>query len=217
MNNKHKGRIINTIISVFSGAIKCVLFLLVVLTFINEFLIYSIFTADGAPAYSRLSDYNDYLIALAAIFVSCFAYFSFGLIRKRGLLGVDLLLSVMIVVYIFINFEPWVANIESTTDGYSSLLVNIKVIFYLVLLAMTLVYMIVVCTAALYHFFFNVETITPFASESVYEVKINDKKYKMLEEIQQRMKSLEDSHNSIQEYHSGIRDLYIEKLKLPEG
>ncbi len=217
MNNRSKNKIFKTVISLFSGAIKCALFLLVVLTFINEFLIYSIFTADGAPAYARLSDYNDYLIALAATAVSCFAYFSFGLIRKRGLIGVDILLSIMIVVYIFINFEPWVANIESNTQGYNSLLINIKLIFHLVLLSMTLVYITVVVTASLYHFFFNVETVVSIGSQSVEAYKIDEKKQRLLEEIQLKMGSIEDSHKSIQDYHNEVRGIYIEKLRLHES
>ncbi len=217
MQSRRKRNILGTVFGLFSGAIKCGLFLLVVLAFINEFLIYSIFTADGAPAYARLTDYNDYLIALAATFVACFAYFSFGLIRKRGLLGVDLLLSVMIVVYIFLNFEPWVANIDSGNEGYGMLLINVKLIFHLVLLAMTLVYTIVVCTCALYNFFFSVENTMSFSPGKTTDYKHDEKKYGLLVELQQRMKSLENSHDTIQDYCAGVRDIYKEKLKLHEG
>ncbi len=217
MNSRRKNKIFHTLISLFSGAIKCALFLLVVLTFINEFLVYSMFTANGAPAYARLSDYNDYLIALAATAVACFAYFSFGLIRKRGLLGVDILLSILIVVYIFLNFEPWVANIESTTQGYNSLLINIKLIFQLVLLGMTLVYTTVVVTAALYHFFFRVESVTTLSSQPVNDYKMSDKKRKLLEDVQHKMGSIEDSHKSIQDYNNDVRSIYIEKLRLHES
>ncbi len=194
--------------------IKCGLFILVVLSFINEYLTYAAFNGEGIPAYTRLNDFNSYMIALAVMFVSCFAYFSYGLIRRRGLLSLDILISLMIVSYIFINFEPWVSNIESTTAGYDSLLINIRVVFYAVFLSMTIVYLIVVSTLALYHFFFNVETVNVFNNEKAVEAKINSQKMQKLIEIQRRMAEVEDSHLSTQEYQTMVRQIYSDKLIL---
>ncbi len=195
-------------------SIKCGLFLVVVLSFINEYLVYAAFNGADIPVYTRLNDFNSYMISLAIMFVACFAYFSYGLIRRRGLLSLDILLSLMIIIYIFINFEPWVSNIESTTAGYDSVLINIRVVFYAVFLSMTIVYLIVVCTSALYHYFFNVETVSVFNNDKAIDNMINTQKMQKLAEIQHRMVEVEDSHLSTQEYHSKVRQIYSEKLIL---
>ncbi len=209
--------IIGIAVGVAKFVLKTVMFFLVVFTVINEYLIYSDFVEEGVAVYTRLSDLNDYLIAIGFALASSFAFFAFGLAQNKPILiSIDLLLSLLILFYVLLNYTPWVGEIPSDVEGYQFLLSNIRFVFYAAWAAMAVVYISVVSFKALYVFYFGVDDVSESSNQQFLK-QMEEHKLQKLTELQQNAYSLEGSKLSTQEYQNGIKQLYRDKVRLHDS
>ncbi len=207
----------NAVVYLAKFIIKAVLFFAVVLAIINEYLIFSDLTEFDAAVYTRLSDLNRYLAAVGITLSASFAFFAFGLSHNKPLLlSVDLLLSLLVLFYVLLNYKPWVEIIPSDVEGYTYLLSNIRFVFYAIWAAMSLVYISIISFKTVYIYFFGVEAIHE-SSHETFMKQMQDHKHQKLTELQMTATELEGGRLSTQEYHSGIKQLYLDKVRLHES
>ncbi len=205
------------VINIAKFSLKTMMFFIVVFTVINEYLIYNDFIEEGVAVYTRLSDLNDYLIAIGFALAASFAFFAFGLAQNKPILiSIDLLLSLLILFYVLLNYTPWVETIPSDVEGYQFLLSNIRFVFYAAWASMAVVYISVVSLKALYVFFFGVEDVSE-SSKMAFLKQMEDHKLQKLTELQQDAHALEGGKLSTQEYQHGIKQLYRDKVRLHDS
>ncbi len=206
-----------SIINILKFAIKATLFFLVVLSIINEYLIYSDLGADTVAVYTRLSDFNEYLIAIGFTLATSFAFFAFGLSQNRPLLiSIDLLLSLMILFYVLLNYKPWIDLIPSDVEGYQYLLSNIRFLFYSIWAVSAFCYISIISVKSLYVYFFGVQPIHESSKETFMKQMHGHKQEKLLE-LQMTAFELEGERYTVQEYQEKLRQLYLDKVRLHES
>lgn len=218
MGDRIKNKAASDVFLFIKISFKIALFFVVITALIYEFLTYSRLDIEGVAAYTRLSDFNEYLIILNILVVATFLFFAYNLsLRRPILLSLDILFLLIVGIYIALRFTVWYDVVDSTVMGYDKLLSNIRVLYYGTVAVMTIIYICILFIRGVYDYFSVSDTSGLNLREEMFKKQMLLRKMEQLTTAHQKIAVCEEEKVSEEDYRRVVRDVFKDKAKLHEN